>query len=165
MIARWINNQGYVLKIINDEFDPPHFFDKDHPKLIGLGVHDVISTPTSFKKPKYNFNTSSWDEIYVSNEPIPQTNDEKISLLWKTFNDYAETQMDTNSRHSINLILVDTNATQNQIDKILVYADWWKLLWYQYSVEKQKILDGGIGELNLSNVGECPYNIWEIATP
>lgn len=73
--------------------------------------------------------------------------------------------MDFNAKHSINLILNDPNITQNQYNKIIEYSNWWKNLWYQYAIEKQKILNGLEGELNIEIVKYCPYTIWDISNP
>ena len=103
------------------------------------------------------------ETIVIEISDIDEKQSEKLSILWNSFNDFAESQMDFNSRHSINLLLVDPNISPTRLQKILAYADWWRNLWVVYATKKQIIINGGDYVFNSSDIGDCPYTIWDIS--
>jgi hypothetical protein len=103
----------------------------------------------------------------------PKTEDELIQedlnkkseltrLLWNSINEFADSQMDTNSRHSINLYLTDPNLSENKRSKIIEYAMWWASLWDYYETKKLQIINGEEVYFDLSELNNCPYTIWQI---
>ena len=105
--------------------------------------------------------TESEKAIVVANsEP---TSDQRISELWNHIDSFIRSQMDENARHSINLMLVNPATTEDQMQRLFDYGDWWTEMWtVHYAGARQIIMDGGTIDLTTLELPECPYTIWEI---
>lgn len=88
--------------------------------------------------------------------------DAKVAILWTDANAFAESQMDSNSRHSIDLLLASGTATEAQRQKINEYGAWWSNLWGYYAVQKAKLVAGQEASFDPAAVGNTPWTIWQI---
>lgn len=88
--------------------------------------------------------------------------EELIAKLWQDCSTFAESQMDSNSRHSIDLLLASGTATPQQLQRIYEYGAWWQSLWGYYAVQKAKIVAGEVATFDASVVGNAPHDIWSI---
>lgn len=91
------------------------------------------------------------------------TTAKKIDRLWILFNDFATSQMDENSRHSINLYLSDPSSIPEwRMARINQYIVWWSHLWDVYEVKKSLLLGGQPAPFDANEIGNCPVTIWQI---
>jgi hypothetical protein len=159
-MLHWLDSQGYIIRSFVEY--PPHYLDVTHPKVSALGVYATVTGQHGMVYPRYNFQTQSWEELHSPPEiPVEQ----KIAEAWQAANDFVNSQMDLNSRHSINLLLSSPTTTQAQIDRILAYSQWWAGVWTHYATVKAQLLAGMSVSFDPQVVGNCPYSIWEIWNP
>lgn len=178
----FIKNFGYVtgsFKYNGIQYPSKWLDNLSEEKLLEFGA---------YKKPSYNSLTqviektwpvehsSSSSESentgwYVRDKTEEELNNDKnqrinslLKQLWTNFNDWAEKEMDSNSRHSINLMINDLTTTQIQLNKINEYGEWWRNLWNIYASRKAQLMTGDENtDLDPSEVGHTPYTIWEIS--
>jgi len=92
----------------------------------------------------------------------------RISAAWTAANTFAESQMDTNSRHSINLLLARhtiSPLSDIQFQRILEYSVWWEAIWTHYKQVKDSINQGVDARFDPTVPGKCPWTIWQISNP
>jgi hypothetical protein len=141
-----------------------------------IEINDPSCYPLDINQKIIQYPSSSFIDIgYVYddgastfNSPLQQVPDISIdtliSNLWQLYNDFAESQMDFNSRHTIDMLLSQKETLPTtQYQKIVQYANWWGNLWTSYAIQKQKILSGDLtASFDLTSVGNCPYTIWDL---
>lgn len=123
------------------------------------------------------YNSNTW--IFDSSEYRPMTQEElneresqlteqriqnDISRLRNYFHSFADSQMDGAARHSINLLITHPTTSQETLNKINEYGDWWQALWFSYGEYRQRIVNGEIIDIDNIEIPQCPYTIWEIAS-
>lgn len=96
---------------------------------------------------------------------LPIDMDKARRRLWESFNQWAESETDANSRTSINLITVNPQATPQQLERAQEWANWWQALWGVYAAKRESLVSTGTYPQTdfEQEVGHAPWNIWEIA--
>ncbi len=87
---------------------------------------------------------------------------------WTLANDLGN-QLDANARITLLYFLMDSACPQWRKDRILAVQAWWSSLWTEYGrvigeIVKEENGQEGYTTFSKETVGNCPFNIWQIAT-
>lgn len=106
---------------------------------------------------------------WIKSGNTPQNDDickqKLISDAWMAANNFAQQNMDENSRHTISLLTSKMALGQLeewQIKRINAYWKWWETLWNHYESVKSNIINDIPSTFDGQCVGNCPFTIWQL---